>query len=212
MRRKRKTSVKSVPTFAFVVDGNTEIWYLQMLKRNEQDQRNVQIKIKPEIPQKKNIKEQYVSVKTLAAQEFTNVFWILDLDTVLKESKETPKNKKAPLQVLKECKKECEQKYKHVIIITINPCLEFWFLLHFVQTSKPFNNCTDAENELKKYLPDYQKSAKYFLRQNEDIYLRMKPFLKSGIKNSEALGKFDHQNPEKTLCEMYLLFRTLAIP
>lgn len=50
MRKSRKIVKHSVPTFAFVVDGETEIWYLYMLKRNEQP---LKINIKPELPQKK---------------------------------------------------------------------------------------------------------------------------------------------------------------
>lgn len=46
----RKIRRQVVPTFSFVVDGETEIWYLQMLKRNE---RQFKINIEPKLPQKK---------------------------------------------------------------------------------------------------------------------------------------------------------------
>lgn len=71
MRKRRKIKIESVPVFAFVVDGKAEVWYLQMLKRNEQNSRNVQVRIKPEIPQKKSIKEQYNLAISLSEQEFT---------------------------------------------------------------------------------------------------------------------------------------------
>jgi hypothetical protein len=45
MSRKLKKRVP-VPSFAFVVDGETEIWYLEMLKRNE---RGINLRIKPEM-------------------------------------------------------------------------------------------------------------------------------------------------------------------
>lgn len=50
MRHTRKIRRQVVPTFSFVVDGETEIWYLQMLKRNE---RQFKINIEPKLPQKK---------------------------------------------------------------------------------------------------------------------------------------------------------------
>lgn len=35
MRKSKKIGPKINPTFAVVVDGETEIWYLQMLKQNK---------------------------------------------------------------------------------------------------------------------------------------------------------------------------------
>lgn len=66
MKRSRKKKIRAVPTFAFVVDGETEVWYLQMLKRNE---RELRLNIKPEIPGKKSLKEQFELVMDLAERE-----------------------------------------------------------------------------------------------------------------------------------------------
>jgi hypothetical protein len=43
-------------------------WYLQMLKRNERD---IRVSIKPEIPTKKSVEEQYKLVRDLSNREFT---------------------------------------------------------------------------------------------------------------------------------------------
>lgn len=51
MRNKRQIPFKGKPGFAIVIDGETEFWYLQMIKRNE---RYIKVDVKPEIPQKKN--------------------------------------------------------------------------------------------------------------------------------------------------------------
>ena len=48
MRKGRKIPTKQ--SFAVVVDGETEYWYLQMLKHNEP---NIPFNIKPQILQKK---------------------------------------------------------------------------------------------------------------------------------------------------------------
>ncbi|MBK6611319.1 MAG: hypothetical protein IPN25_04050 [Sphingobacteriales bacterium] len=56
MRKTNRNVPKTIPAFAVVVDGETEVWYLQMLKRNERD---IRVSIKPEIPNKKSVKEQY---------------------------------------------------------------------------------------------------------------------------------------------------------
>ncbi|MBI3921325.1 MAG: RloB domain-containing protein [Armatimonadetes bacterium] len=41
-----------------------------------------------------------------------------------------------------------------------NPCFEYWFLLHFEDTSKGFEDCTSLLRYIKKnYLPEYEKGA-----------------------------------------------------
>jgi len=37
-------------------------------------------------------------------------------------------------------------------------CFEYYILLHFERTTRPFRNCAQAVKQLKKYLPDYEKS------------------------------------------------------
>ncbi|MDX2245772.1 MAG: RloB family protein [Bacteroidia bacterium] len=205
MRQSRKIRHQVAPTFAFVVDGETEIWYLQMLKRNE---RHIRLNIKPEIPNKKSIEEQFSLVTNLSEREYSKVFWIIDLDAVIKESRETPKGKKTPLQVFIEFRKTIKRDFKNVIIITNNPCVEFWFLLHFEKTSKLFDTCGKAETQLKNHLKDYEKTQRYFTKQDNDIYLKLKPYLKTAISNSSDLGQFDLDEPTKAICEMHVLFQT----
>ncbi len=205
MRQSRKIKRPVEPTFAFVVDGETEIWYLQMLKRNE---RQLRLQIKPEIPHKKSLEEQFKLVEDLSGREFSKVFWVVDLDTIIKETNEAPKGKKTPLQTFIEYREICSNTHKNVTIIINNPCLEFWLLLHFEKTSKLFDTCAKAEIELEKHLKDYGKSQKYYTKQDDDIYVKLKPFLKAAIKNSTSLGQFDLDEPTKAICEMYLLFKT----
>lgn len=133
MRKPRKVAPKTNSTFAVVVDGETEVWYLQMLKRNE---RGVRVNIKPEIPSKKSMEDQYKLVCDLSNREFTKIFWQIDLDTIIKEARDAPKGKKSPLKALEEYRKTLASNFPNVVIVVNNPCLEFWFLLHFEKTSK----------------------------------------------------------------------------
>lgn len=205
MRRNIRKVPKTNLAFAVVVDGETEVWYLNMLKRNE---RNIRVSIKPEIPNKKSVEEQYKLVCDLSNKEFTKVFWIVDLDTIIKEENEAPKGKPSPLNAFKNYRTDLTENYENVIVIVNNPCLEFWFLLHFEKTSKYFSKCSGAEAELKKHLKDYEKTRKFFTRQNNDIYLKLKPYLKTAIQNAISLGTFDNENPKKAMCEMELLFQS----
>ncbi len=43
-------------------------------------------------------------------------------------------------------------------LILTNPCIEYWFLLHFKKHTAPFNNNADVMNELKAVHRSYKKS------------------------------------------------------
>lgn len=204
MRKNRAIPLKSKPTFAVVVDGETEFWYFQMLVRNEKDKLNVHVK--PELPSKKALAEQFKLVKKLV-EDYTKTFWIIDLDVILKETREAKKGSKTKIQEFTEYIKCIDKEYENrVAIIVNNPCLEFWLLLHFEATSKYFNTCEGAEKQLKKYLKDYEKTHKYYTKQDNDIYLRLKPNLADALKNAKALKLFDIENPNKGMSEMQLFF------
>ena len=203
-RIKRKTN----PAFAIVADGETEIWYLQMMKQNE---RQVRLTIKPELPKKKRIEDQCELVCELAQREYDKVFWIVDLDQVTKEQREVTGGKKDPMRTFIECREKVlhGKKYaKRVRVIVNNPCLEFWFLLHFEYTAKSFSDYDELAKELKKHMKDYNKSEGYFKQKNNDIYLKLKPRLKKAMEHSDRLGSFEPKDPSKAVSEMPLFFRT----
>jgi hypothetical protein len=204
MRKNKAIPLKSKPTFAIVVDGETEFWYCQMLVRNEKDKLNV--RVKPELPSKKSLSDQFKLVKTLA-DDYTKTFWIIDLDVILKETRENKKGSKTRIQEFTEYINFIRKKYERkVIIIVNNPCLEFWLLLHFEATSKYFDTCEGAEKQLKKHLKDYNKKQEYYTKFGNDIYLRLKPKLSDALKNAKALKLFDTENPNKGMSEMQLFF------
>lgn len=192
------------PSIAAVVGGETEAWYLNMLKRNEKD---IRITIKPEIHSKKSLKDQYEKVVLdLVNKEFTKVFWIVDLDSIIKETREAPRGAPKPMEVFKNYRQTLIEKYRNVTVIVNNPCLEFWFLLHFEKTNKHFNNCSKVEAQLKKHIKNYEKTKRYFTKKNDDIYLKLKPGFFTALENAAALGNFDERNPNKAICEMKEFF------
>ncbi len=193
-RRKNKISKPRKITFAIVVDGETEVWYFQMFKRNEPD---LQVNIEPKIPQKKKLSEQYEKVIELA-KDYEKVFWIIDLDKIIEDSK---------IVELKSFLTKLEkEKFNNVITIFNNPCLEFWFILHYEQTTKYFPKCKEAENQLKKYLKDYEKTRKYFTRQDNDIYLKLKPNLSDALRNTKNTKRESLEETARAICEMNLFF------
>ena len=39
------------------------------------------------------------------------------------------------------------------------PCFEFWYLLHFEYTTRPFRNCREVESQLKQHIKRYTKAS-----------------------------------------------------
>ena len=203
MRKGRNIPTKQ--SFAVVVDGKTEKWYLEMLKYNEPD---ILFDINPRIPKNKDIDEQYELVTELSEEEYDKVFWIVDLDVLLKEEREK-KNSTSSLQQFLNywCKLSKQEK---IVVIVNNPCLEYWFLLHY-ENGKVFTACAGAEKQLRRHLKDYEKTEKFFKKSNNDIYKQLKPYLQTAVSNATALGTFDAKDYSKAKCEMPLLFQALQI-
>jgi hypothetical protein len=75
--------------------------------------------------------------------------------------------------------------------IPSNPCFEFWLLLHFIYTTRPFDAptgnsiCSRVIEELKKYLPAYKKG-------DQDIFKTILDKLDNAISNARNVEQF-HQ-------------------
>lgn len=207
MRRSRKLPIKGKPKYAIVVDGESEFWYIQMLKRNE---RLISVDLKPEIPQRKKLSEQYAKVIELS-EYYDKVYWVVDFDVINKETRETKKNTKTALQEFKEYHNNIEKnKIGNITIVIINnPCFEYWLLLHFESTSKFYPSYDEVAKRLKKYLADYEKSQTYYTKLNKDIYLRLAPQLPVAISNAKKLKEFDFDYPHVGISQMHLLFEDI---
>ncbi|MBP5539417.1 MAG: RloB domain-containing protein [Bacteroidales bacterium] len=199
-------------TYAFVGDGETEQWYLQMLKKNET---KLTVTIRPELPQKKSIEDQFAYVQELSVIH-DKVFWMVDLDVVIRETKafkgpkgQTPASILGTKYKLLQTDKELKKK---VVFIANTPCLEYWILLHVVQTTKYFDSCDKVIAEIKKHAPltEYDKTKKYYQQAN-DIYKRLKPYLNFAKKNSGKTGSFNPDNLERGVSEMKKIFEELGI-
>ncbi|MBK8926396.1 MAG: RloB domain-containing protein [Crocinitomicaceae bacterium] len=112
---------------------------MQMIKRNE---RQIKVDIKPEIPQKKKLSDQYSKVIELS-KSYDKVYWVIDLDVILSESLLVKKGNTKAIDALTQYKGVIENKHKNVIVVINQPCLEFWFLIHSNSKSLP---AFDKEN------------------------------------------------------------------
>ena len=184
---------------ALFVDGESEKWYFLTMKRVESIKN---IDLQPKLPRKKKIKEQFEEVKS-ACNDYDLVFWIIDLDKIIESEKDKAKGNSSPKTEFLKYYNDSE-KIKNLEIIIVNPCLEYWFALHFEYTSRYFSGCSQANTVLKKHLSSYEKAEKYIL--NGNLYKKLKSHQPNAITNSKKVGDFDPNNFNKSVCEIYKLF------
>ncbi|NOX19340.1 MAG: RloB domain-containing protein, partial [Chlorobi bacterium] len=135
-RRKNSRKRHAKKSYLFIVDGQTEMWYLQLMKKYENFPR---IDIKPELAKKKKLNELFELVSSYSLI-YDKVYWLIDLDIILQNDQVD--QLKVFITKLK--------KNNSVVVLINNPCLEFWFLIHFKETAKVFPICSGVESELKK--------------------------------------------------------------
>lgn len=96
--------------------------------------------------------------------------------------------------------------------ITSVPCFEYWFLLHFIYTTKPYfptNTKSVADSlisELKNYIPNYEKNIKIF-----NLIKDNTPFAISNAKRAnQAAQKVLTDNPSTKVVELVEYLMNLA--
>lgn len=84
-------------------------------------------------------------------------FWDSDLDQIwVVADYESAENKERIEYSIELC-----NKYGIYLIIS-NPCFEYWYLLHFADTNRPFFDANSVCSELSHYIKEYDKGINYF--------------------------------------------------
>ena len=80
------------------------------------------------------------------------------------------------------------------VAITTLPCLEFWPLLHFKYTTKPYGHllaksaCELVQGDLKPHMPDSEKGARGAFRAFRDRLNLAEENAARGLREAEANG------------------------
>ena len=172
---------KSNVSIALVVDGKDEKWYVVKVKEHYPCAALKSVKIKPELPTHKKVQELFDLAKAKLDEDYSFVILIFDLDEPLKDAGEMSKfNELYQKYILAQQDKLSGQqlkKYgcmKNMLLVVNNPCLEYWYLLHFNITTKHYPDFAALYPVLKK-IPDlsqYEKSDGYY-NNHPDIYERL---------------------------------------
>jgi hypothetical protein len=77
-------------------------------------------------------------------------------------------------------------KQHNVEVVLSNPCFEVWYLQHYQNQTKRFNNSNDVIDELHRYISSYKKS--------DDLFNQLWPNTNYAIDNCKRLMKYHDNN------------------
>ena len=199
--RKQKKKLKS--SYYVFVEGETEEIYLNEFKDYELNNK-IKMYIDPQLKScdalcsnKKSVDDVIKILRDAEQKEYDKVFYVFDKDVLLAQDNNTPKGKQKPSEKLKVMKEKLK-KNKNIIILENSPCFELWLLLHFIFTTRSFNNCDDAVDELKKHDNSYKK--------RNAIYQEYRDKLGFAIENAE---KLDREKTESK-AQIYKIIKELS--
>jgi len=184
---------KLKPAIAVIGEGITEQIYFAQLRQYER----LDFALKPSHPKNSSIKEIVKKANDLLKKEFDWVFCVFDMDKISRN-----RTIRKEYNTLRR-----ESQGKNIQFIENDPCIEFWFLLHFQRTTREFNTCEQLETLLKQHIPDYEKTKKYLIAKN--IYAHLKPRQDNACKN--AAYTVEHSTPASSKSEIYLILDYLNI-
>ena len=209
-RRKQRDKRTLKKIYLVYVDGECEIIYLHSF-----NSRYSPIKILPQLPNNKALEKQFQDIKDLVEeQSYEKIFWLIDGDQIIHNG-EISKLKQIYHQV-----SNSKLFVNKVEILINNPCLEFWFLLHFKFSTKNYISCDQVVRDLKSIPQDCEisderlenilKSYSKKHRVISELSELLKSYLKSAIENAERISDFDFENPN-SCAEIYKFFKEIGI-
>ena len=186
-------------SIAIIGEGETEWWYFETLRVACR----YKFKVAPDFPQHSDIPHMAKLAEDYVKRETDYVVCLVDMDRLLRVPAEM-----ATYQKLK------KKSSRNVIWIETNPCTEFWFLLHFLPqiSTKHYETCEDVLPDLQRYMPGYEKTARYFRKNNLYKYLTEHGDLQRAIGYAEELTRLSEASPEDRIAysQMHLVFELIA--
>lgn len=202
-------------TIAIIVDGKDEKWYVETIKEHYRNQCPAikEVKIEPDLPQNKKVQELFDLAQTKHLEGYKHIVLIVDLDAILTDPKELQKFKDIYIKYISikngVVRISPKQKWMQDLTLIINnPCLEYWYIIHFKFINKFFSDFEELKPFLLKHLSDYEKSEKYY-KGNPDIYSRLgaDQGLLIARQNAKKFSAFDLANCQTCgITEMDKLF------
>jgi len=158
MVQKRKMQQQRI-SIAVIGEGITEQYYMLSLKSL------VSINIKPGIPKHSEGAKYLGDLIEKSIKEYAPIILcLIDMDNKADNKKKAEYEKLKARYHSKEFGRKKAGLTSKVLFFETERCLELWFLYHFEYTTSKFNSYSDLERSLKRFIPEYEKTEKFFLR------------------------------------------------
>ena len=186
-------------SIAIIGEGETEWFYFDSLRVAHR----LPIKLSPQLPSHPDIASMMKTAERCIAQEYDHVVCVVDMDRF----------HQFPADMQRYRQFRASLKFAQVGFIETYPCTEFWFLLHVLPGPqvRHFENYDQLLPELRKYIPGYEKSLRFFRKTDIYRYLSEHGDLGKARANAERLSELSMLNPQDRISysEIYKIFSLL---
>ena len=152
----------------------------------------------PGIPKHSDIDDIVNLAKERVNAGYDYVLCLIDMDVI-----ESSHDKMAHYRSLKKDNPK-------IIFVESSPCTEYWFLMHYMPgpSSKEYADYDTVAQELKKHIPNYEKTEAFFNKTHIYRELKEKGDMARAVELSRELDKLHATEPEvyKSYTQMYKLF------
>lgn len=188
--RKRKATQSTRQVIHLVGEGLTELFYFSHLKRLL----NYHCSISPRLFENNSIEKIEKKIVELLREDVF-VICVFDADVSRRSDVE---NKK-----LSALKKRYEKK-ENVLLCDSLQSIEYWFLLHYEDTCRHFNDSAATGQALKRYIPGYDKTRKYLEKEKwvKDLI--------AGNQMEKAYGLAEKYGEKDSYSKIYMAIRKLG--
>ena len=186
-------------SIAIIGEGETEWFYFESLRVACR----YPFKLTPGFPQHADIEHILKLAKAKLVEHYDYVVCLIDMDRLYE--------KPAEMQKYQSFKNRKEN--RDIMFIETSPCTEFWFLLHFLpdNTVRRCQNYDQLIPELRKFMPGYEKTKRYFIKTKLYDFLVANGNLERAKANAERLSVMSKTSPEDRIAysEIHKVFELL---
>ena len=191
---RRTVSRRVRKSIAIIGEGLTEYRYVDDLRTTER----YRFSLVPGIPKHSDIDDIIRLARERVSAGYDYVLCLIDMDVI-----EGNRDKMEHYCALKNDNPK-------IIFVESSPCTEYWFLMHFMPgpSSKEYANYDAVAQELKKHIPNYDKTEAFFNKTHIYRELKEKGDMERAIGLSRELDELRAKEPEvyKSYSQMYKLF------
>lgn len=196
--RKRTVKRGARKSIAIIGEGLTEYRYVDDLRTTER----FRFSLVPGIPKHPDMDDILRLAQERVMAGYDYVLCLIDMDVI-----ESNYEKMEHYQALKKDNPK-------IIFVESSPCTEYWFLMHYMPdpSSKEYVNYDAVAQELKKHIPNYEKTEAFFNKTHIYRELKEKGDMVRAIELSREYEELRAKEPEvyKSYSQMYKLFDVIS--